>query len=191
MTSIRSREGKARPLLVLLVGSLFSGCANTKATVSSSSMLPPPSTEKELAMRKLQEPLEQTTCKVAIYPTAKQDWQVQRLQALVGRGKSFETALEALCREVEGRKLPAVVDIYYGRVPSGWSPNFEVRGTAVRFEGGFSPPPPPSRSSIHPPEMPTNIDVEPAPAGERSSSRHRKRAGFRDHAAAQNPNHRM
>jgi hypothetical protein len=140
-------------------------------------------------MRKLQAPLDQHMCTTAIYPIASQDWPLQRVQSFAGRGKTFQEALESLCREVEGRKLPAVVDIYFGRTPSGWSSQFEVRGTAVRFDDGFSPPPAPAWESIRPPEMPTSNE-EPLPAGEggsKTSARHRGKRSLRDHAALRSP----
>ena len=123
-------------------------------------------TETELAARYLQTPLENHRCKAAVYPHAKPNWKVVRVSAVAGRGPSFATALEALCRETDGLKLPAVVDIYYSRTPSGWSLNHEVRGTAVRYEDGFAPPHPPKMSDVRPPEMPRNMDDEPAPQGE-------------------------
>ena len=56
---------------------------------------------------------------------------------------------------------------------------FGIRGTAVRFDEGFAPPEPPSWEKIRPPEMPANLDVEPAPAGEggnkTSARQHRSR----------------
>ena len=122
--------------------------------------------EKELAARYLQTPLENHRCKAAVYPHAKANWRLVRVVSIAGRGPSFATALEALCRETDGLKLPAVVDIYYNRTPSGWSANHEIRGTAVKYEDGFSPPHPPRITDIHPPELPQNNDVEPAPQGE-------------------------
>jgi len=151
------------------------GCAGPRASEAPSGK---PISEQELAQRHLQAPLEQHLCKAAVYPTAGSDWRLVRVQSLAGRGVSFATALEALCREVDGQKLPAVVDIYFWRAPGGWSPNYELRGTAVRFEEGFSPPSPPAWENIKPPEMPTNLDEEPPPAGEggkKTSSRHHGR----------------
>lgn len=163
----------------------LAGCANARTGPAGEMR---PVSESELSRRKLQAPLEQHLCKVAVYPSSRQDWQLQRVKSFSGRGQSFEAALEALCREVEGQRLPAVVDIFFARAPSGWSPTFEVRGTAVRFEDGFTPPPPPEWSSIRAPEMPTNLDVEPPPAGEgKSSWRHRNRRNaieLRDQQAA-------
>lgn len=159
MSSIRSMKFGA----LFAMWAATTGCAGVRNGVTGTDSA---TSERELAMRKLQAPLETHLCQTAVYPIAKQDWPLQRVQAFTGRGKTFEAALEALCREVEGRRLPAVVDIYYTRTPSGWSPNFEIRGTAVRFDEGFSPPPPPQWSNIRPPEMPANLDVEPPPAGE-------------------------
>jgi hypothetical protein len=139
------------------------GCAAPKKTIDPSNRAV---TETELAARFLQTPLENHRCKAAVYPHAKSGWKMVRIAAVAGRGPSFATALEALCRETDGLKLPAVVDIYYSRTPSGWSPNHEIRGTAVRYEEGFTPPHAPKLSDVRPPEMPRNMDDEPAPQGE-------------------------
>lgn len=178
MSSIFSMAAHA--LLALVPLADLAGCANTRTGPAGEMR---PISERELALRKLQAPLEQHLCKIAIYPSSRQDWQLQRIKSFSGRGKTFEAALEALCREVEGHKLPAVVDIFFARAPSGWSPTYEVRGTAVRFEDGFTPPQAPEWNSIRAPEMPANLDVEPPPAGEggKTSARHRgRRAGLID-----------
>jgi hypothetical protein len=159
--------------IALLTAAL--GCATPRASEAPSNK---PISEQELALRHLQAPLDQHLCKAAVYPSARPDWRLVRVQSLAGRGTNFATALEALCREVDGQKLPAVVDIYFWRSPGGWSPNFELRGTAVRFEEGFTPPEAPAWESIKPPDMPTNLDEEPPPAGEgakKTSSRHHGR----------------
>lgn len=139
------------------------GCA-TARTKSTEKFKP--TSEAELAARRLQEALDKHQCKAAVYPSAEPDWRVVRVQSLAGRGASFQTALEALCREADGKKLQAIVDIYYWRTPSGWSPSHELRGTAVRYEEGFTPPPPPAFADVRPPEMARSSDDEPAPAGE-------------------------
>lgn len=127
-----------------------------------------PSSEAELAARRLQEPLEKHACKAAIYPVAESDWRLVRVASLAGRGSSFQTALEALCREADGRRLQAIVDIYYWRTPSGWSAYHELRGTAVRYEDQFTPPTAPAFADIRPPQMAHSSDEEPPPAGESS-----------------------
>lgn len=124
------------------------------------------STESELAARRLQPPLNQHLCSAAVYPNADQSWRMVRVVGLSGRGSDFISALEALCRETDGKKLPAVVDIYFTRAPSGWSNQFEIRGTAVRFEDSSQVPPAPDFNSIRQPEPPQNSDDEPAPQGE-------------------------
>lgn len=124
------------------------------------------STESELAARRLQPPLNQHLCSAAVYPNAGQSWRMVRVVGLSGRGPDFISALEALCRETDGKKLPAVVDIYFTRAPSGWSNQFEIRGTAVRFEDSSQVPPAPDFNSIRQPEPPQNSDDEPAPQGE-------------------------
>jgi hypothetical protein len=139
------------------------GCASTRKTVDVTSKAV---SETDLAARFLQTPLENHRCKAAVYPHTKAGWRVTRVSSVSGRGPSFATALEALCREADGLRLPAVVDIFYARTPSGWSPQHEVRGTAVRYEDGFSPPQPPKLSEIKPPQMPGSNDDEPAPQGE-------------------------
>ncbi len=128
-----------------------------------------PVSEKELAARQLQAPLDKHLCSAAVYPSAGAKWKLTRVAALAGRGPNFATALEALCREADGMKLPAVVDIYYWRTPSGWSPNYELRGTAVRYEEGFKPPEAPDFKDIHPPQMPHAGD-EPPPGQEKDKS---------------------
>jgi hypothetical protein len=190
MAAIRATE--AGPLftlgaLGLAITALLGGCASGSAAVNPGSPVP----EKELAMRRLQQPLDQHLCKVAIYPTAGRDWQLERLQGLAGRGQSFAAALESLCREGEGRRAVAIVDLYYQRLPNGWSSSYEVHGTAVRFDAGFAPPPAPNWESIRPPEMPTNLDAEPAPQGEGASSPAARNRGkgpsLRNHAAIPGP----
>jgi len=161
-----NRRGASGRLLVI-AGLALAAAGPSCAAPRKAAELPAKAvTEKELAARYLQTPLENHRCKAAVYPHAKSGWRVVRVVSIAGRGPSFATALEALCRETDGLKLPAVVDIYYNRTPSGWSPNHEIRGTAVRYEDGFSPPHPPRITDIHPPELPQNNDVEPAPQGE-------------------------
>lgn len=153
------------------------GCASSRMTPAPAGQ---PVSESELAKRQLQTPLEQHLCKAAIYPTARADWRLVRVKSLAGRGPDFTSALEALCREADGQRLPAVVDIYFWRAPGGWSPNYELRGTAVTFEDGFDPPDAPAWNSIRPPEMPRNLDEEPPPAGEgakKTSTRPHPRKG--------------
>lgn len=169
--SKRSFPRPGRTLQASLLGcglcALVAGCA---APRKAAEPLTKAATETELAARYLQTPLENHRCKAAIYPHAKAAWKLVRVVAISGRGPNFATALEALCRETDGLKLPAVVDIYYSRPPSGWSPNHEIRGTAVRYEDGFTPPRAPKITEIHPPELPTNTDEEPAPQGESRKS---------------------
>jgi hypothetical protein len=151
------------------------GCASSRSVPAPAGQ---PQSERDLASRQLQAPLDQHLCKAAIYPTARADWRIARVKSLSGRGTNFATALEALCREADGLGLPAVVDIYFWRAPGGWSPNYELRGTAIRFEEGFAAPDAPAWDSIRPPEMPKNLDEEPPPAGEggkKTSSRHHSR----------------
>lgn len=159
------RLGMCLAVALLGGGALVSmgGCATgrTKSTEKFK-----PTSEAELAARRLQETLDKHQCKAAVYPSADPDWRVVRVQSLAGRGASFQTALEALCREADGKKLQAIVDIYYWRTPSGWSPSHELRGTAVRYEEGFTPPPAPAFADLRPPEMARSSDDEPAPAGE-------------------------
>jgi len=166
-----SKRGGSSRVRLYIVGlaltALGSGCAAPKKNADSLVKAVP---ESELAARYLQTPLENHRCKAAIYAHAKSSWKIARVSAVAGRGPSFATALEALCRETDGLKLPAVVDIYYSRTPSGWSPNHELRGTAVRYEEGFIPPHAPKISDIKPPEMPQNTDDEPAPQGEAGKS---------------------
>src|SRR5436190_784562 len=80
---------------------------------------------KVLAARKLQRPLTDHLCRAAVYPTTDKAWQVSRVATLSGRGPTFLEAPEALCREADGLRLPAVVDIYYFRAPDGWSETHE------------------------------------------------------------------
>jgi hypothetical protein len=187
MPSTRSTEAGLLLVFGLATAVLHGGCAGGQATTIPGA----PVSEKELAMRKLQQPLDQHQCKIAVYPSAGRDWQLERMQGLVGRGASFATALESLCREAEGRRAGAVVDLYYQRVPNGWSSTVELRGTAVRFETGFQPPPAPEWESIRPPELPTNLDSEPSPEGEgagKTSARNRgKGPGLRNHAGIRGP----
>jgi hypothetical protein len=125
--------------------------------------------EKVLAARKLQQPLDTHLCQAAVYPTSAAEWQVTRVQVLSGRGKTFQAALEALCREADGLRLPAVTDITYVRLPGGWADAHELRGMGIRYESGFVPPPPPPFQSIPPPEMQMPAQ-EPPPSGEPPSS---------------------
>lgn len=158
----------ARPCGLLLFAG-FLGCAPPRGGTAPQVG---PLSEQQLAQRRLQASLEQSLCKVAVYPAAQSAWKLERLHALTGRGPQVEQALEALCREAEGLGHPAVVDVTLWRVPSGWSPDYEVRGIAVRFEDGFSPPDPPALRSIKPAAMPAG-DEEPPPVGEgkRNASR--------------------
>ncbi len=125
-----------------------------------------PMGEAELAAKRLQQPLDTHLCKAVVYPTARPDWKISRVVSLQGRGTNFQAALEALCREADGHRLPAVVDLYYERAVTAWSPNHAIRGTAVRYGEGFEPPPAPEMGSIKPPDMPKSTDEEPAPSGE-------------------------
>lgn len=156
--------GRSARLLVSAVAiASIVGCASGKAL---SEKKIGPIGEAELAAKKLQEPLEQHLCKAQIHPAAKPDWKMVRVVSLLGRGPTFVAALEALCREADGQKFPAIVDVYYERAVTAWSPNHSVRGTAVRFSDGFEPPAPPEHSAIAPPPMPKATDEEPLPAGE-------------------------
>lgn len=160
---MQSNSRKSASITWIALLSATCGCAAGRSLPA-----PPgqPISERDLAMRQLQAPLDQHLCKAAVYPTARADWRLVRVKSLAGRGPDFNTALEALCREADGHKFPAVVDIYFWRAPGGWSPNYELRGTAVRFEDGFDAPDAPSWESIRPPDMPKNLDEEPPPAGE-------------------------
>mgnify|MGYP000851726567 CR=1 FL=1 len=147
----------------LIIVSGLGGCVTGKAQTLKKNE---PIGEAELAAKKLQEPLDKHLCKARIHPIAKADWKLTRVVSLVGRGPSFLAALEALCREADGNKYVAVVDLYYERAVTAWSPNHAVRGTAVRFGEGFEPPEPPDLTAISPPPMPKATDEEPLPAGE-------------------------
>ena len=163
--------------VALWTAPMAAGCAASRTVPLSAGQ---PTTEHDLANRQLQAPLEQHRCRAAVYPTARADWRIVRVRSLAGRGPNFTTALEALCREADGQKVAAVVDIYFWRAPGGWSPNYELRGTAVSFEEGFVAPDPPQWDTIRPPEMPKNLDEEPPPAGEagkKSSARQHGRRG--------------
>lgn len=160
------RTGASSRLLVVAGLALAAASPSCAASHKAAELPSKPVTEKELAARYLQTPLENHRCKAAVFPHAKANWRLVRVVSIAGRGPSFATALEALCRETDGLKLPAVVDIYYNRTPSGWSANHEIRGTAVKYEDGFSPPHAPKITDIHPPELPQNNDSEPAPQGE-------------------------
>ena len=164
--AMSKRGGSSRVQLGIVGWALVALGASCAAPKKAADTPFKPVPESELAARYLQTPLENHRCKAAVFPHAKTSWKILRVSAVAGRGPSFATALEALCRETDGLKLPAVVDIYYQRTPSGWSPNHEIRGTAIRYEDGFVPPHAPKISDIRPPEMPQNSDDEPAPQGE-------------------------
>ncbi|MCS6913583.1 MAG: hypothetical protein RMK29_05985 [Myxococcales bacterium] len=136
------------------------GCARSLQVPAT---LPEPMSEKVLAARKLQQPLSQHLCQAAVYPTADARWPLSRVATISGRGPTFLEALEALCREADGLKAQAVVDLSYRRLPNGWSPSHELRGTAVRFQGHA--PPPPRFAEIHPPPPPPRSGHEPPPGG--------------------------
>lgn len=136
------------------------GCS---AQVQAPAAAHEPMSEKVLAARKLQQPLSQHLCQAAIYPAADARWEMSRVAVISGRGPTFREALEALCREADGLKAPAVVDLYYWRLPDGWTRSHEVRGTAVRFQG--SAPPPPRFAEIQPPPPPDRSGSEPPPGG--------------------------
>jgi len=153
----------ARAQIAILLALSIGACVSDKSLLDKKAG---PIGEGELAAKKLQEPLDKHLCKAAIYPTTKPDWKVARVVSLQGRGPSFQAALEALCREADGQKFPAVVDIYYERAVTAWSPNHALRGTAVRYSDGFEPPTPPEIASVTPPSMPKPTDEEPAPSGE-------------------------
>lgn len=150
-------------LFGLIAIGLLGGCVTGKAHPEKKIE---PIGEAELAAKKLQDPLDKHLCKAAIHPIAKADWKLTRVASLIGRGPNFQAALEALCREADGQKFPAIVDIYYERAVTAWSPNHAVRGTAVRFGDGVDPPAPPELAAISPPLMPKATDDEPLPAGE-------------------------
>jgi hypothetical protein len=120
--------------------------------------------ERVLAARKLQKPLSAPLCKAALYPASEGAWRVERVSLLAGRGPTLEEAMEALCREADGLQAQAVSDIYTTRAPSGWAPTHEVRGWALRYEAGFSPPPPPARAEVRP--LALVPAEEPPPQGE-------------------------
>jgi hypothetical protein len=141
---------------------LLSGCGVQGRSVADIG----PMSEKVLAARKLKQPLSRHLCQAAVYPSADRAWRVTPVAALSGRGTTFQEALEALCREADGLRLPAVADIHYIRPPSGWTGTQEVRGTGLAYEPGFTPPPPPGFAEIQPPPLP-RAAVEPPPAGER------------------------
>lgn len=143
---------------------LLGGCAAEGPVVVAENQ---PMSEKVLAARKLQRPLSEHMCRAAVYPQSDKGFQVSRVATLAGRGASFAEALEALCREADGLRLPAVVDIYYFRVPDGWSGVHEVRGVGVSYDAGFTPPQPPPFEGIRPPQPPQRTAAEPAPSGER------------------------
>lgn len=149
----------------IAIGLLLSSgaCATNKSLIDKNAG---PIGEAELAAKKLQEPLDKHLCKAAVYPLARPDWKVTRVVSLQGRGTNFQAALEALCREADGQKFPAIVDVYYERAVTAWSPNHALRGTAVRYSEGFEPPAAPELTSIKPPEMPKSTDEEPAPYGD-------------------------
>lgn len=148
------------PIAVMLA---FGGCVVNKNLVGKSVG---PMGEAELAAKKLQLPLDTHLCKAVVYPTSRPDWKISRVVSLQGRGANFQAALESLCREADGQRLPAVVDIYYERAVTAWSQHHAIRGTAVRYGDGFEPPPAPELGSIKPPDMPKATDEEPAPSGE-------------------------
>lgn len=163
-SSASSRGGRTVGHLIA-IGCLagLTACATSK---SPTAQRIGPVGEAELAAKKLQQPLDTHLCKAVVYPTAKPDWKISRVVSLQGRGTNFQAALEALCREADGHKLPAIVDIYYERAVTAWSPSHAIRGTAVRYGEGFEPPPAPELGSIKPPDMPKSTDEEPAPSGE-------------------------
>lgn len=154
--------GRLSPIPIALMLAL-GACATSK---SPAGQRVGPMGEAELAAKKLQQPLDTHLCKAVVYPTARPEWKVARVVSLQGRGANFQAALEALCREADGHRLPAVVDLYYERAVTAWSPNHAIRGTAVRYGEGFEPPPAPELGSIKPPDMPKVTDEEPAPSGE-------------------------
>ncbi len=159
------RFARSRGLLPLAASLILScgGPARVQAPVSQAI------SEKVLAARKLQEPLEKHLCQAAVYPTSAADWRAERVPGLSGRGKSFLAALEALCREADGLHLSAVTDISYVRVPGGWSDSHELRGVGLRYEAGFARPPAPRFETISPPEMSIPVS-EPPPSGEAPAS---------------------
>jgi hypothetical protein len=150
-------------LIAIGLGCSIAACATVKAPAAATVE---PIGESELAARKLQKPLDQHLCAAAVYPKASPDWKIKRVVSLQGRGENFQAALEALCREADGQKFPAVVDIYYERAFTAWSQHHAIRGTAIRYVEGFVPPQAPEQTSIKPPEMPKLTDDEPAPFGE-------------------------
>ncbi len=166
----RSRSG-GRCLIGLMaigLGCSIGACATAKPPAAAAIE---PISESELAAKKLQKPLDQHLCAAAVYPKAAPDWKIKRVVSLQGRGENFQAALEALCREADGQKFPAVVDIYYERAFTAWSQHHAIRGTAIRYVEGFVPPQAPDPTSIKPPEMPKLTDDEPAPYGEGSPAK--------------------
>lgn len=122
-----------------------------------------PMSERTLAARKLQTPLTQRACRAAVYPRTDAGWPVATAVPIVGRGETFTAALEALCREADGQGAVAVADLFH-RPATGFSPSHEVRGTALRFAPGFTPPPAPDREAIPPPPRPSPGDEPPPKA---------------------------
>lgn len=128
-----------------------------------------PANENELAAKKLQQPLSEHLCQTLVFPVSRPNWKLVRVVSLSGRGPDFHSAVESLCREADGKQFPAVVDIYYERAVTAWSPSHVVRGTAVRFSDGFLPPPAPDRSQLTPPPFPKPTDEEPMPISENAA----------------------
>lgn len=168
--SIRSHQVQRSLIGLLAIGEMLSigACATAKPQTKAAIE---PISEAELAAKKLQQPLEQHLCSASVYPKSSPDWKIKRVVSLQGRGENFHAALEALCREADGQKFPAVVDIYYERALTAWSQHHAIRGTAVRYIDGFAPPTAPELSTIKPPETPKLTDEEPAPFGEGAQSK--------------------
>lgn len=154
--------GMMRNSAFALLGCLPGACVHGPAPAARNE----PVSERVLAARRLQAPLSQHLCQAAVYPVQPPSVHASRVTALAGRGKNFPEALEALCREADGLKVPAIVDIYYWRNPGGWSDTHEVRGVAIRFEEGTAAPAPPKFADIQPPKMP-DLREEPPPASEK------------------------
>lgn len=170
VSSIRSRSGQRSLIGLLAIGASLAMGACSTAKLQTKAAIEPIS-ESELAAKKLQQPLDQHLCAASVYPKSSPDWKIKRVVSLQGRGENFQAALEALCREADGQKFPAVVDIYYERAVTAWSQHHAIRGTAIRYVDGFAPPQAPELASIKAPEMPKLTDEEPAPYGEASQAK--------------------
>lgn len=121
-----------------------------------------PISEKTLARRKLQIPLDQHHCKTRVLLTTSAPKAIT-LGPVVGRGPSYQEALEALCREADGLLATAVTQIVW-YPPTSWSSStHQLRATALRHPDGL-PPPDASDSPSMKPGDPFDALNEPLPA---------------------------